>query len=136
MKRLAIFQAFSANGKSAQYEKTKEEVLNIAISLHIAFYSYKNEERSACVSELTEKLSFELVKDVTHKVPKNCEVDSLIVGNDELQRWGYFKSVDLGYIKDVEIMIAMKTSQSHEIAGALADVLQSDGLTLISHRDG
>lgn len=129
---LVMYSSANAGGDPIQKKYTKEEVTTIATSLLNAIHDYKYEQRNQCIAALKDKLGFELVKDVTHNVPKNCTVDSLVVGNDQLFRWAYFKSVDLEYLKDVEALITLKIEQSDEVAEALAGMLKQDGLDMIS----
>jgi len=121
---LVMYSSANASGDPIQKKYTKEEVTTIATSLLNAIHNYKYEQRAECITALRDELGFELVKDVTHNVPKNCTVDSLVVGNDQLFRWAYFKSVDLEYLKDVEAMITLKIDQSDEVADALAHMLK------------
>ncbi|MEQ9467975.1 MAG: hypothetical protein RLN88_11225 [Ekhidna sp.] len=123
----------SANTKNGDVctESTEDDSITIlAKSLLSVLETYKNEQRDQCIFELTQNLGFELVKDVTHEVPKNCTVDSLVVGNDQLSRWAYFKTVDLEYLKDVEAVITLKTTESKELAKSLADILMREGFDL------
>ena len=135
---LLVMYNASAGGDGDRKQKkyTKEEVTAIASSLLSAIHDYKYEQKNQCIAILRNKLGFELVKDVTHNVPKNCTVDSLVVGNDEMYRWAYFKSVDLEYLKDVEAMITLKIDQSDEVAESLARMLMQEGFDITSESNG
>lgn len=137
---LASICSFAGTKTDPQAKNADKENERLAASmadaLLTALTNYKNEHKSHCINKLEGELSFELLKDVTHDVPKDVTVDSLVFGNEQLSRWGYFKTIDLNYIKDVEALVTIKSSLSLMIAQHLANILQEDGLNLIERGSG
>lgn len=52
---------------------------------------------------------FELLKHSTTQVPTNCQIDSIYFSNSLRTNWALFRTVDLGYLKDIEMTLAIST---------------------------
>ncbi|WP_425391495.1 hypothetical protein [Ekhidna sp.] len=117
-------QAFSKTDPDNNGNKHVYEAQRIALKLHQVYNHYKNKDIEAC-KEGMQQLSFELTKNIEIKVQTNATVDSLVFENNEMLRWAYYKSVDLGYIRDVEATIAIKHPKSKLILEELAQLIKS-----------
>ncbi len=81
--------------------------------------------------EISHSLGLELTKEVSYKIPKNCMIDSLVMSNDAEQRWVTYKSTDIQYVKNIEVLFVMKSDEAFMVATHLRQILSSKGKHLI-----
>lgn len=90
--------------------------------IYESFTHYKSSQLEACKGPI-KSMALETLKQVSHNLDKDCIADSLILGNNELHRWVIFKSIDLGYIRNVEMMLTWKAEQPSDIVSSLKQIL-------------
>lgn len=73
-----------------------------------SFQEFKRDSRDQLI-ELMSAQDLQLIKESTTDVPVSTEIDSVYFTNSAQTQWALFRSVDLGYLKDVEITVAYET---------------------------
>ncbi|MBV6641729.1 MAG: hypothetical protein KI791_13485 [Cyclobacteriaceae bacterium] len=81
--------------------------------------------------EISHSLGLELTKEVSYKIQKGCMIDSLVLANDEEQRWMTYKATDIQYVKNIEVMFVMKSDEAYSIATHLRQILAQKGKHLV-----
>ncbi len=81
--------------------------------------------------EISHSLGLELAKEVSYKIPKNCRVDSLVMANDTEQRWITYKSTDIQYVKNIEVLFVIKSDEAYLVAAQLRQILEDKGKHLV-----
>ncbi|WP_109831319.1 hypothetical protein [Reichenbachiella versicolor] len=97
---LSVVHCNADNGKKGQ------ELMEV-------YKLFKKAESEDLISGMLD-LDFELAKKNTTYVPKGCNIDTMYFQNDKLNRWALFRSVDLGYLKDLDVTIAMEVSNADQ----------------------
>ena len=110
----------------------EKEAAQIAYAIVQAYTDY-SESKENLDHTWIKDLDFEVVKSVVHHVPKNCEVDSLVIANEDLNRWAYFKSVDLKYLRNVEFLFVMKSKHSEHIFNELESFFSANDYEKVNH---
>lgn len=126
---LGLLMASSPEREADEKEKRSMETAHFIVE---AYKDYLQSKRQA-IEVLTKDLKFDVSKSLAYHVQKNCSVDSLVITNDRLGRWGYLKSVDLAYLKDVEAVFTIKSDESQQLAQALKELFIADKRELIEH---
>lgn len=136
MKFLAILFLSTTGFFSEVNEKNSpdESKATLVVSVHQAYHHFLQNAYEACVRSLSSK-KLQLVKEVNHYVPKDATVDSLVFENDSLKIWGYFKSVDLGYLRNVEMVFAFETTNPRETCLQLIGLLEGEGKKITSRKE-
>ncbi|WP_462249701.1 hypothetical protein [Ekhidna sp.] len=124
MKTIAILliSLISLNQEKLDQKKEVSAEEEIAAKIVDAFRSYKDKDIESCKT-IMEDLSFVLTKEMKRPISGKSTIDSLIFENSEILRWAYYKTVDLDYLRNVEVMVALKHAKSDEIATILTKKL-------------
>jgi len=81
--------------------------------------------------EISHSLGLELTKEVSYKIPKGCTIDSLVMSNNDEQKWITYKATDIQYVKNIEVLFVMKSDEAYTIASHLRQILSEKGKHLI-----
>lgn len=82
------------------YDATIETLLN-------AYTDYKQNDLMSCSDKL-ERIGFSASKSSNAVIPKNIRIDTLIFEDEAASKWAFFRSVDLGYLKNVSGFVTLK----------------------------
>lgn len=98
-------------------------------SIYDAFVEFKQNNQQATIAKL-EALDFKVSKSSSTSIPKQAILDSLVLANNTKERWAYFRSLDLGYLKTIEAGFTLRHERSSELLIHLTRALQENGKTL------
>ncbi len=117
-------------------ENNLKKSQQIISTIYEAYESYKAKDNNNCIGKLV-SLNLTMSKSSTRKIQKNSTADSLVLLNNELERWAYFRSVDLGYLRNIEAGIIFKNENSELLLEQLSNELLRQGKKLKSiNNDG
>ena len=116
---LAIFTFIISHVNYAKV-KTKDSLLNTIFS---AFNDYKNGDISTCSSKL-EGAGLSRVKLTGSNISDNFKIDTLYYEDTSAMKWVFFRTVDLGYLKNVFGSVTVTTENGHELAKLIVERLQ------------
>lgn len=86
-----------------------------------SYQEFKQNSKSNLI-ELMSAQDLELIKESTTDVPTSCQIDSVYFASTQQNKWALFKSVDLGYLKDVEITVAFETE---DVSQSMQDIINT-----------
>lgn len=121
----------------AGFSETPENTANVEMQARILAeqiyqtYSGFRTDNIEISKEISHSMGLELTKQVSYRIPKNCMIDSIVMSNDADQRWITYKSTDIQYVKNIEVLFVMKTDQADMIASHLRDILSQKGKHLV-----
>ena len=119
------------------FSETPENTANVEMQARILAeqiyqtYSGFRTDNIEISKEISHSMGLELTKQVSYRIPKNCMIDSIVMSNDADQRWITYKSTDIQYVKNIEVLFVMKTDQADMIASHLRDILSQKGKHLV-----
>ena len=119
------------------FSETPEDNANVEMQARIMAeqiyqtYSGFRTDNIEISKEISQSLGLELTKQVSYRIPKNCMIDSIVMSNDADQRWITYKSTDIQYVKNIEVLFVMKSDQADMIASHLREILSQKGKHLV-----
>ncbi|MEM6830563.1 MAG: hypothetical protein AAF551_08590, partial [Bacteroidota bacterium] len=126
----SVFGASIDSDPNANAEELKKSH-QIIHTIYDAYESYKAKDNNTCVNKLA-SLELSVTKSVTKDIPKNSTADSLVMVNNEKERWVYFRSVDLGYLRNIDAGIIFKYDENEQLLAQLSAQFVREGKQLKS----
>jgi len=130
MKGLAFILLFLSSLVYSQYpsENIKGNVDPRPVDLYKAFKLYKKGDNGQTINVM-EELGFNLDRTFKRRIEPSGQADSLIFKIDE-KAIAIFHTVDLIYLKNVDVTITFKTDQNIKLLVEFKDLLEKEGLKI------
>ena len=126
-----VFTAANVEAKPAPNTKQRN-----ALEFYSAYNFYKVGNVDATIATMT-GLGFNLDRSVQSKIAPDGQIDSLVFSAEEGTK-AIFHSIDLKYVKNVEVNFQVMSDKGASVINELTAILTNDGLKLTPdmHRDG
>lgn len=101
-----------------------DSTVSLVDRLHETYQNYKIQQYDACNQMMTQ-LDFTPLKSSVSNSGAQV-IDSLVFSNDAKGKWALFRSVDLGYMRVLDVTLAFEHAEGEELIAYLAGVLSKN----------
>ena len=123
---IAVFIWSGSLATTPKNENLKSERTFLSSSL-VDFSEYFKNKDFHQAKTIANHLNLQLIKEVKKDISKNCVLDSLVFQNENLGIWTSFKSVDLGYLSNMESFMVIRTEHCQLLAEQIRNELLKRG---------